>query len=97
MTTPMRVRTYRPKDSDTSLSREWRINMANKNKTLCSLMFTDQINLKCKIYLLKNYFFCRRPVVGSNFGSKWSLLFCNMDNNRFYIGLGNSLILRRQS
>ena len=27
--TPKRVRTYRPKQSDTSLSREWRINMAN--------------------------------------------------------------------
>ena len=30
MATPKRVRTYRPKHSDTSLSREWRINMANK-------------------------------------------------------------------
>ena len=32
MATPKRVRTYRPKHSDTSLSREWRINMANKKK-----------------------------------------------------------------
>ena len=30
--TPKRVRTYRPKHSDTSLSREWRINMAKKNQ-----------------------------------------------------------------
>ena len=30
MVTPKRVRTYRPKHSDTSLSHEWRINMANK-------------------------------------------------------------------
>ena len=30
--TPERVRTYRPKQSDTSLSREWRINMPNKKK-----------------------------------------------------------------
>ena len=30
MATLKRVRTYRPKHSDTSLSREWRINMANK-------------------------------------------------------------------
>ena len=30
MATPKRVRTYRPKHSDTSLSRKWRINMANK-------------------------------------------------------------------
>ena len=30
--TPKRVRIYRPKHSDTSLSREWRINMANKKK-----------------------------------------------------------------
>ena len=28
--TPKRVGTYRPKHSDTSLSREWRINLANK-------------------------------------------------------------------
>ena len=32
MATPNRVRTYRPKHSDTSLSREWRINMVNKKK-----------------------------------------------------------------
>ena len=32
MATPKRVRTSRPKHSDTSLSREWRINMANKKK-----------------------------------------------------------------
>ena len=32
MVTPKRVRTYRPKHSDTSLTREWRINMANKKK-----------------------------------------------------------------
>ena len=30
MATPKRVRTYRPKHSDTSLSREWRMNMASK-------------------------------------------------------------------
>ena len=30
MATPKRVRTYRPKHSDASLSREWRKNMANK-------------------------------------------------------------------
>ena len=29
MATPKRVRTHRPKHSDTSLPREWRINMAN--------------------------------------------------------------------
>ena len=29
--TPKRVRTYRPKHSDTSLSCEWRINIAKKN------------------------------------------------------------------
>ena len=32
MATPKRVRTYGPKHSDKSLSREWRINMANKKK-----------------------------------------------------------------
>ena len=32
MATPKRVRTYCPKHSDTSLSREWRINMVNKKK-----------------------------------------------------------------
>ena len=32
MATPKRVRTYRPKHSDTSLSREWRINVENKKK-----------------------------------------------------------------
>ena len=32
MATPKRVRTYRPKHNDTWLSREWRINMANKKK-----------------------------------------------------------------
>ena len=32
MATPKRVRTFRPKHSDTSLSREWRINKANKKK-----------------------------------------------------------------
>ena len=32
MATPKRVRTYRPKHSDISLSREWRIYMANKKK-----------------------------------------------------------------
>ena len=32
MATPKRVRTYRPKHSDTSLSREWRMNMVNKKK-----------------------------------------------------------------
>ena len=32
MATPKRVQTNRPKHSDTSLSREWRINMANKKK-----------------------------------------------------------------
>ena len=36
MATPKRVRTYRPKHSDTSLSREWRINVANKKKALLS-------------------------------------------------------------
>ena len=30
MATPKRVRTYLPKHSDTSLSRKWKINMANK-------------------------------------------------------------------
>ena len=33
MATPKRVRTYRPKHSDTSLSREWKINVANKKKS----------------------------------------------------------------
>ena len=32
--TPKRVRTYRPKHSDTSLSREYRINTANKRKKI---------------------------------------------------------------
>ena len=32
MATPKQVRTYRPKHSDSSLSREWGINMANKIK-----------------------------------------------------------------
>ena len=32
MATPKRVRTSRPKHSDTTLSREWRINMANRKK-----------------------------------------------------------------
>ena len=32
MATPKRVRTHRPKYSDTLLSRKWRINMANKKK-----------------------------------------------------------------
>ena len=32
MATPKQVRTYRPKHSNTSLSREWRINMVNKIK-----------------------------------------------------------------
>ena len=32
MATPKRVRIHRPKHSDTSLSREWKINMANKKK-----------------------------------------------------------------
>ena len=32
MATPMRVRTYRQRHSDTSLSREWRINMVNNKK-----------------------------------------------------------------
>ena len=32
MATPKRVRTYCPKHSNTSLSREWRINMTNKKK-----------------------------------------------------------------
>ena len=34
MATAKRVRTYRPKHSDTSLSREWRINMANKKNIM---------------------------------------------------------------
>ena len=34
MATSKRVRTHRPKDSDTSLSREWRINMANTKKEI---------------------------------------------------------------
>ena len=34
MATPKRVRTYRPKHSDTSLSREWRISMVNKKKKI---------------------------------------------------------------
>ena len=37
MATPKRVRTHRPKHSDTSLSREWRINMANKKKKVVRL------------------------------------------------------------
>ena len=32
ITTPKRVRTYRPKHRNTSISCEWRINMANKKK-----------------------------------------------------------------
>ena len=34
MATPKRVRTYRPKHSDTSLSREWRINMEKKTNSM---------------------------------------------------------------
>ena len=34
MATPKRVRTYSPKHSDTSLPREWRINMAKTNKKI---------------------------------------------------------------
>ena len=34
MATPKRVRTYRPKHRDTSLSPEWRINMAHKKKNV---------------------------------------------------------------
>ena len=34
MATSKRVRTFRPKHSDISLSREWRINMANKKSLL---------------------------------------------------------------
>ena len=32
MATPKRMRTHRPKHGDTSLSREWRINIAKKYK-----------------------------------------------------------------
>ena len=35
--TPMQVRSYRPKHSDTSLSSEWKINMENKKKRLIPL------------------------------------------------------------
>ena len=34
--TPKHVQTYCPKHNDTSLSREWRINMANKKKLMKS-------------------------------------------------------------
>ena len=49
MATPKRVRTYRPKHSDTSLSREWRINIANKKKidlkeTMCSEIVADVVS-----------------------------------------------------
>ena len=40
MATPKRVRTYRPKHSDTSLSREWRIKMANNNNKNNKKKFT---------------------------------------------------------
>ena len=43
MATPKRVRTHRPKHSDTSLSREWRINMAKKNLNTVNLFLGQQI------------------------------------------------------
>ena len=45
MATPKQVRTYRPKHSDTSLSREWRINMANKKKTFRGVLIGNVITL----------------------------------------------------
>ena len=43
MATPKRVRTYHPKHSDTSLFREWRINMANKNFFLFQSRITTNV------------------------------------------------------
>ena len=45
MPTPKRVRTFRPKHSDTSLSREWRINMANKEKPFKHFFFFILLSL----------------------------------------------------
>ena len=41
MATPKLVRTHRSKHSDTALSREWRINMANTKKLLDLLLCFD--------------------------------------------------------
>ena len=59
--TPKQVQTYRPKHSDTSLSREWRINMANKKKISLFLHVAkreksskqaqDSCTFSCNIYI----------------------------------------------
>ena len=43
MATSKRVRTYRPKHSDTSLSRGWRINMVNKKKEPLKTSITQHL------------------------------------------------------
>ena len=40
MATPKRVRTHRPKHGNTSLSREWRINMGNRKK-MATMLFAQ--------------------------------------------------------
>ena len=49
MATPKRVQTHRPKHSDTSLSREWRTNMANKKKKVVKELVITVYLLKCLI------------------------------------------------
>ena len=46
MATPKRVRTSHPKYSDTSISREWRINMANKKENTFTLDITPKSSPK---------------------------------------------------
>ena len=49
MATPKRVRTHRPKHSNTSLFREWRINMANEKKNYVGEVMLVQIFTDLKI------------------------------------------------
>ena len=52
MATSKRVRTRRPKHSDTSLSREWRINMANEKKKVIVLQIIKapyQCDSMCRV------------------------------------------------
>ena len=47
--TPKRVRTYRPKHSDTSFSREWRTSMANSKK-IFFFVFEAFLNFRIKAF-----------------------------------------------
>ena len=54
--TPKRVRTYCPTHSDTSLSRKWRINMANKKKAMAVLfMFLGFGNAETQSRVIHNF------------------------------------------